>query len=172
MLIGEKVGLRARLESDVAILHDELHGDVATKARTSAGPWLPISPSLTASPYKVTEPTDDAARFSIVELSDGQLAGASILWGIDTHNRLAHIGISLRPSFRGRGLGADAVRVLCDYGFRIRGLHRLQIETLADNMAMIKAATSNAFTMEGTFRKSAWVDGAFVDEVVLGRLAD
>ena len=172
MLIGEKVGLRARLESDVAILHDELHGDVATYARKSSRPWRPISQGLTASPYRVTEPTDDAARFSVVDLSDGQLAGVSILWGIDTHNRLAHLGISIRPSFRGRGLGADVVRVLCDYGFRIRGLHRLQIETLADNLAMIKAATANGFTLEGTLRKSAWVDGAFVDEVVLGRLAD
>ena len=172
MLIGEKVALRARLESDVAILHDELQSDVATNARASVEPWRPISPGLTASPYRVTEPTDNAARFSVVELSDGQLAGASLLWGIDTHNRLAHLGISIRPSFRGRGLGTDVVRVLCDYGFRIRGLHRLQIETLADNEAMIKAATSNGFTLEGTIRKSAWVDGEFVDEVVLGRLAD
>lgn len=172
MLIGEKVGLRARHESDVAILHDELYNDVAMHSRADSRPWRPISPGSTASPYRVMEPSDDVAMFSIVELADGQLAGDALLWGIDLHNRLAHVGISLRPSFRGRGLGTDAVRVLCDYGFRIRGLHRLQLETMADNKAMINAATRNGFTMEGTFRKSAWVDGAFVDEVVLGRLAD
>ena len=172
MLIGEKVALRARIESDVEILNEEIYNDVETDARASTHPWRPISPGSAASRFRLTEPTDDSARFAVVELSDGQLAGAAILWGIDSHNRLAHLGISLRPSFRGRGLGADVVRVLCDYGFRIRGLHRLQIETLADNEAMIKAATANGFTLEGTLRKSAWIDGHFVDEVVLGRLAD
>ena len=172
MLIGEKVALRARIESDVEILNDEIYNDVATDARASTSPWRPISPGSAASRFRLTEPTDDAARFAAVELSDGQLAGAAILWGIDSHNRLAHIGVSLRPSFRGRGLGADVVRVLCDYGFRIRGLHRLQIETLADNLAMIKAAKSNGFEIEGTLRKSAWLEGHFVDEVILGRLAD
>jgi RimJ/RimL family protein N-acetyltransferase len=91
--------------------------------------------------------------------------------GIDLHNRAAHVGVSLRPSFRGRALGTDVLRVLCRYGFDIRGLHRLQLETLADNHAMIEAAKKAAFEHEGTLRLSAWVDGAFADEVILGRLS-
>ena len=65
-----------------------------------------------------------------------------LLWDIDRHNRSAHLGISLLPSARGRGLGADVVRVLCHYGFVVRGLHRLQVDTLADNSAMIAAAAA------------------------------
>jgi RimJ/RimL family protein N-acetyltransferase len=75
-----------------------------------------------------------------------------------------------RPAFRGRGLGTDAVRVLCRYGFSIRGLHRLQAETLAGNTAMITAATRAGFVPEGTLRRAAWVDGQFADEVILGLL--
>ena len=75
-----------------------------------------------------------------------------MLWGIDLHNRSAHVGISLRPAFRGRGLGGDVVRVLCRYGFAIRGLHRMQLETLADNAAMIAVAERLGFTREGTMR--------------------
>lgn len=93
------------------------------------------------------------------------------MWGIDLHNRRAHIGLSLRPAFRGRGLGTDVVRTLCEYGFAVRGLHRLQAETLADNTAMIRAATDAGFTEEGKLRRSAWADGGFADEVVLGLLA-
>jgi RimJ/RimL family protein N-acetyltransferase len=63
------------------------------------------------------------------------------------------------------------LRVLCRYGFGIRGLHRLQLETLADNNAMIAAARRAGFELEGTLRSSAWVDGAFADEVILGLLA-
>jgi RimJ/RimL family protein N-acetyltransferase len=104
-------------------------------------------------------------------LGCGELAGEALLWGIDTHNRGAHIGISLRPAFRGHGLGTDAVRVLCRYGFAILGLHRLQAETLASNTAMIATATRAGFVREGSLRGSAWVNGQFADEVILGLLA-
>jgi RimJ/RimL family protein N-acetyltransferase len=107
----------------------------------------------------------------VVQLADDELAGEALLWGIDLHNRTAHIGISLRPAFRGRGLGTDVVRVLCHDGLVVRGLHRLQVETLADNAAMIRAATQAGFVPEGTLRRAAWVNGNFADEVVLGLLA-
>jgi RimJ/RimL family protein N-acetyltransferase len=106
-----------------------------------------------------------------VELSTGDLAGDALLWGIDPFNRSAHVGMSLRPSFRGRGLAVDVVRVLCRYGFAIRGLHRLQIETLTDNHAMIAVAGQAGFIQEGVTRRSAWVNGDFTDVVIFGLLA-
>ena len=114
------------------------------------------SPPAPASPYAVAEPSEDAAGFSVVDLSSDELAGETLLWGIDTHNRTAHVGISLRPAFRNRGLGTNVLRVLCGYGFAVHGLHRLQLETLADNTAMIQAATHVGFTQEGVLRRSAW----------------
>lgn len=170
MLHGELVDLRARLESDVAILHAEIFDDVVTRSAADSRPWRPTPVTSGASPYSVAPPTADAAIFSVVNRSDRELAGEALLWHIDTHNRTAHLGISLRPSFRGRGLGSDVVHVLCDYGFNILGLHRLQLETLARNAAMIAAATKNGFKLEGTLRQSAWVDGDFVDEVIMGLL--
>jgi RimJ/RimL family protein N-acetyltransferase len=173
MLRGEKVLLRARREEDRPILHAELYDDVAGHARADGRAWRPISPGSSEAPYKIEQPADgDGVGFSVVELASDELAGHAVLWGIDLHNRLAHIGVGLRPAFRGRGLGTDIVRVLCHYGFAVRGLHRLQIETLADNPAMIKAATNAGFTPEGTLRGAAWVLGEFVDEVILGRLSD
>lgn len=169
MLYGEKVKLRGRLDSDVAVLQSELYDDVATRSRADSRPWRPLGQGV-ASPYAAAD-TPDAAVFSIVELASDDLAGETLLWGIDLHNRLAHIGISLRPGFRGRGLSVDALRVMCEYGFSVRGLHRLQIDTLADNVAMVSAATRAGFTREGEFRESAWVYGGFADEVVLGLLA-
>ena len=169
VLGGEKVFLRARQEADVAVLQAELYDDVATRLRADTRPWVPLSLAA-ASPYRVDKSTDDVAFFSVVEIESGDLAGEALLWGIDLHNRLAHIGVSLRPGFRGRGLGTDVLRVLCRYGFGIRGLHRLQLETLADNHGMIEAAKRAGFDHEGTLRLAAWVDGGYMDEVVLGRL--
>jgi RimJ/RimL family protein N-acetyltransferase len=92
------------------------------------------------------------------------------LWGIDSHHRSAHIGLALRPAFRGKGLGTDVVRVLCHYGFVVLGLHRLQIDTLTDNHAMIHAAEKVGFQREVVHRQETWVLGEFADEVVFGLL--
>lgn len=170
MLRGSNVGLRARHDADVPILQSELYDDVVTRSRADSRPWQPIPPGSAASPYVVAGPTDDAACFSVVELPGDELAGEALLWSIDLHNRTAHLGVSLRPAFHGRGLGTDTIRVLCHYGFALRGLHRLQIETLTDNAAMIRVAAKVGFTHEGTLRNSAWVNGTFADEVVLGLL--
>jgi RimJ/RimL family protein N-acetyltransferase len=170
MLRGEKVLLRARQDEDIPILHTQLYNDVPTHSRADSRPWRPVP--VSASVYRTTEPSDSSAYFSVVDLADNRLAGEALLWGIDLHNRLAHVGIALLPSYRGRGLAADTVRVLCHYGFVVRGLHRIQIETLAENTAMISTARRAGFTLEGTLRRSAWVYGSFVDEVILGRLAD
>jgi RimJ/RimL family protein N-acetyltransferase len=171
MLRGEKVGLRARHEDDKPVLHAELYDDIANHTRSSDNPWLPIAPGSSASPFTLSDSTDTTARFSVVRLADNVLAGAASLWGINFHHRTAHIGLSLRPDFRNSGLGTDTVRVLCHYGFTIRGLQRIQIDTLADNTAMIKVAGRVGFIHEGTLRHAAWVNGSFVDEVVLGLLA-
>lgn len=177
MLRGKLTGLRARLPSDVEILHEELYEDVATRVRADNRAWVPL-PAGPASPYAIQHgvgdatSASDAACFSIVELAGGELAGEAVLWGIDLHNRSAHLGIALRPAFRGRGFGADAVWVLCQYGFGIRGLHRLQLETLTDNHAMIASAEKVGFTREGVTRGSDWVNGTFADSVIFGMLAD
>jgi RimJ/RimL family protein N-acetyltransferase len=171
MLRAGKVGLRARDEADVAVLHAELYEDIATRARADSRPWRPIPAGSAASPYAVSEPRDEVAVFSVVELASGELAGEALLWAIDLHNRTAHLGLSLRPAFRGRGLGADVVAALCEYGFAVRGLHRLQVDTLASNTAMLRAASRAGFVPEGRLRRAAWVNGDFADEVILGLLA-
>ena len=97
MLYGEKVKLRARLDTDVSVLHSELYDDVATRS----GP-TPVrgGHSVRVLPHR-TPPRTAGMRqcSSIVEIASDELAGETLLWGIDLHNRLAHIGISLVPAF-------------------------------------------------------------------------
>ena len=161
MLRGERIGLRARIEADVAILRSELYDDIGVANRTSSQPWRPISPAPDA-PFAVQPPSDAVHRFSVVDLSTDELLGQASLWDIDLINRVAHIGISLRPAARGHGYAADVIRTLCYYGFMVRGLRRLQLETLAENEPMIRTATRCGFVLEGRARRSAWLEGEFV----------
>ena len=172
MLRGELVGLRARSEDDGRILHAELYNDTDTWVRSDTRPWVPV-PFGPGSPHWTGDEApsaSDAAVFAVTELATGELAGEALLWGIDLHNRSGHLGLSLRPACRGRGLGGDTVRVLCRYGFAVRGLRRLQLETLTDNHAMIAAAERAGFTREGVTRSSGWVNGRWADDVIFGLL--
>jgi RimJ/RimL family protein N-acetyltransferase len=81
------------------------------------------------------------------------------------------MGLALRPAFRGKGLAIETLALLCRYGFEVRGLNRLQLETLTDNQPMIRAALRVGFVEEGRLRSSRWVGGSFADEVVYGLLA-
>jgi RimJ/RimL family protein N-acetyltransferase len=172
MLRGKIVGLRAVQDSDIEVFEAELLNDAETKMRSDSRPWRPVSPGAAQSQYREASDPASTVPFAVVELATSGLVGEALLWGIDLHNRNAHLGLSLRPAFRGQGMGADIVRVLCRYGFAVRGLHRLQIETLTDNAAMIGAATKAAFVPEGTLRAEAWVDGHFADTAIFGLLAE
>ncbi|WP_228980627.1 GNAT family N-acetyltransferase [Streptomyces sp. DH12] len=171
MLRGNKVGLRARHDEDIPILRAELYDDVVNGSRAEGGPWRPLTPGTKDPRLVVDEKEQRHVPFSVVELDGGTLVGMANLWGIDTHNRSAHIGLGLLPASRGKGYGTDVVAVLCHYGFVVRGLQRLQTETLADNTAMLRSAERNGFVREGVLRSSAWVLGEFLDEVLLGLLA-
>jgi RimJ/RimL family protein N-acetyltransferase len=167
---GKLVALRARHESDVAILHAELYEDVVTRSMGDSRPWYPI-PAGPASPFAVTAAGTEAAFFSVEGLDTGELAGEALLWGIDSHNRCAHLGLALRPGFRGRGFGTEVVALLSDYGFSTLGLNRLQIEAASSNAAMIAAATANGYRPEGLLRQASWANGRFVDSAIYGALA-
>ncbi|MFD4371824.1 GNAT family N-acetyltransferase [Streptomyces sp. NPDC058486] len=172
MLRGNTVGLRARHEEDITVLRTELYDDVVNAARSEARPWRPITPGAKDARLVADDTQEGHVPFSVVELEGGTLIGTANLWGIDNHSRSAHIGLGLLPSARGKGYGTDVVATLCHYGFVVRGLHRLQIETLADNAAMLRSAERNGFVREGVLRSSAWVLGEFLDEVLLGLLVD
>jgi RimJ/RimL family protein N-acetyltransferase len=173
MLTGEKVLLRARTVADSAVLDSELHNDVETMIRASGQPWRPQSVEQAEAKHRKAvdaDPDPAVVNFAVQEIATGELAGEAQVWGIDLHQRFAHLGFTLLPAFRGRGLATDMIRLLCDYGFRIRGLHRLQVETLSDNEPVLRATQKVGFVIEGRLRESAWV-GSFVDEVILGLLA-
>ncbi|MFE3458192.1 GNAT family N-acetyltransferase [Nocardiopsis aegyptia] len=172
MLRGTKVGLRARHAEDIPVLRTELYDDAVNGSRAEGRPWRPMTPGQESAPLVVDDTNQGIVPFSVVELDGDTLVGTANLWGIDNHSRSAHIGLGLLPSCRGKGYGSDVVAVLCHYAFVVRGLHRVQIETLADNHAMLAAAERNGFVREGVLRSSAWVLGEFLDEVVLGLLAE
>ena len=171
MLRGRSVLLRGIERADVPQLHAWSAADPAAFALTSAAPWVPGTVADALAAYDKDEryrPRDAHVPFAVE--AEGALAGTATLWGIDTLARSGHLGITLGPHARGRGWGSDACRVLLEYAFRWRGLHRVQLEVLATNAAAVRAYEAVGFVHEGRRRQSAYVDGAYVDELFMGVL--
>jgi RimJ/RimL family protein N-acetyltransferase len=175
MLNGRLVTLREIRRSDLEVIHREFRSDVVTSSLANVDPWRPVSLARLEAEFDrhLTEPQEPQhVRFAVQERSEepGELIGTCGLWHVDLHNGTAHVGLQLLRPVRGQGLGTDVVRVLCHYAFVVRGLHRLGLETLADNHAMRTAAQRAGFVEEGRVREAAYFMGERVDEITFGLL--
>jgi RimJ/RimL family protein N-acetyltransferase len=126
---------------------------------------------LGAIAFAVATVAEDVGLFSVVTVDD-ELAGEALLWGIDTHNRSGQVGLALLPSFRGHGLSHEVLELLSRYGFTVRGLNRLQLDTTVGNEPMIRSAKRAGFAEEGVLRQARWCLGSFQDALIMGLLAE
>lgn len=171
MLRGERVVLRAVERGDVEALAAG-DADPETWRLVDNGPYVPRTVADVLRDYDAGtgfRPDGGAVPFAVE--AAGELVGRVVLHGIDRHNMSGQLGITLLPAARGKGYGPDAIRVLLRYAFRDRGLHRVQLEVLADNAPAIAAYRKVGFVEDGRRREAGWVDGRFVDEVVMSVLA-
>lgn len=89
---------------------------------------------------------------------------------IDARSRVGEVGISLRRSSWGTGVGTDAMRVLVDVGFRHLNLDRIWLTVFATNERAIASYRKVGFVEEGRWREDVWRDGRYVDQVVMAVL--
>ncbi len=171
MLRGERVLLRALERSEVELVAS-WDADPETWRQLSDRPYAPRTTAEVLKEYDegTALRTDDRHVWFVVDV-DGSPVGTLLLWGVDLHNRRAHLGVVIAPGERGKGYATDGMRVLLRYAFRDRGLHRVQLEVLADNAPAIAAYRRVGFVEEGRARDDAWVDGRFVDQIVMSALS-
>ena len=87
----------------------------------------------------------DRAGFAVEDIDDDGLVGFVFLNNIDLINRQAKLGTVLGNRKKwGKGFGTDSSKLICDYGMKMLGLHRIWVEILSDNKAsIIKKSFSN-----------------------------
>ncbi|WP_234394483.1 GNAT family N-acetyltransferase [Thermococcus piezophilus] len=75
----------------------------------------------------------------------------------------------LAPEERSKGYGSETVRLLCEYAFRHRNLHKVWAKVHADNVPSIRVLEKNGFVLAGRLRDHVWNDGRYVDELIYER---
>lgn len=71
----------------------------------------------------------------------------------------------------GKGFGSEAIRLLLHHAFTELDLHRIGIRVLAYNERAIRAYEKRGFIVEGRERETAFVDGVWQDDLMMGILS-
>lgn len=163
MLTGERVTLRPVRPEDLALLY-ALRVDLDTWGDTTDTAPFPMT--FEAYKQSATDPAltpEKGAKWS-AEVG-GALVGRAGMFAFDDLSRNAEVGLALAPDARGKGYGREILRLLLDFGFTHRNLHRIWLECSAANERAVRAYAAAGFVEEGRLREHAWIDGAYVDVV-------
>ena len=113
------------------------------------------------------------AGFAVEDISDGVLAGFVFLNEIDLLNRQAKLGTVLGNRKKwGFGFGTESSRLICEYGFKMLGLHRIWVEILAENRASIRMCEKIGFVKEGIMKDHFFTNNVYYDVVFMGLVND
>ncbi|MEY9990794.1 RimJ/RimL family protein N-acetyltransferase [Streptomyces sp. V4I8] len=77
-------------------------------------------------------------------------------------------GLAVADEVRGRGVGRALIRAAVEETRR-RGARRLTLRVLAHNTPARKLYESEGFVVEGVLPEEFFLDGAYVDDVFMGR---
>jgi len=111
-------------------------------------------------------------RFDIVLAESDTRIGHTSLHNVEHLNRNAFLGIAIGDAaHRGKGYGAEAIRLALTYGFQTLNLNNIALTVLADNTAAIACYKKVGFREAGRSREWAFRNGRYIDKLYFDILA-
>ncbi|MFC6952378.1 GNAT family protein [Halorubellus litoreus] len=169
-LRGDRVSLHTIEEGDLDLLNENVNDPRVRRPLTSATPTTMRS---TEEFYEDVVSDDDSVNLLVcVEGNDGnpEAVGDIALFKIHERTRWGELAISIHPDHWGEGYGTAASRLLVEYAFDERNLHRVQARVMATNDASRRVWEKLGFEQEGRIRENQFVDGEYVDTLYFGLL--
>ncbi|MFZ5351604.1 MAG: GNAT family N-acetyltransferase [Bacillota bacterium] len=107
----------------------------------------------------------------IIDNECGKPIGTIQLYDFSDLDKSCKLGIRIgdKQSW-GKGYGEAAVNVLLEYAFMKLELNRVSLRVYEFNERAVRCYLKCGFQHEGTARKSAYIDGAYYDEILMGIL--
>jgi RimJ/RimL family protein N-acetyltransferase len=169
MLQSERVALRAVEREDLKRLH-ELRCNVDL-VLLGDGEWEPQPLAASEKRYDKHVADEDKAWFVI------EVAG-TVIGDINLHHRDRRSGVSAfgigiyDPAYLGQGYGREAIGLLLDWAYRIQNYQKIWLDTWSTNQRAIRCYQSLGFVEEGRQRRQLYVNGEYVDLVIMGLLRE
>jgi diamine N-acetyltransferase len=109
--------------------------------------------------------------FAIRKTSDPAIIGFVQIAGINSVHRSAEMGIRIgEEKNRGQGYGKEVLGLALDYCWSHLNLNRVQLTVFKNNVRAIGAYKAAGFRKEGRMRKAAFIDGDWVDLILMAAL--
>jgi len=115
---------------------------------------------------------DGRIDLAVTMQGSDEYLGEIVLDEIDTHLGSANLRLTMRPAYRGRGYGTEAILLVLGMAFGGLGLHRVGAVVPAINARAHSLHENIGFRVEGRLR-DAFRDGdGWTDGIVMGLLED
>ena len=168
-LIGERIYLSPRSLEDVE-KYTEWMNDFETTDYTGRSHQIM---TIEAERKYLEDHIDEEAAFAIVELETDKLIGTIGLENIDHFKRKATLGIFIGDlEYRGKGYGAEAIRLILDYGFNYLNLNNIKLDLIEFNERALACYRKCGFKEYGRRRKCQFVNGKWYDTIEMDILAE
>lgn len=136
-------------------------------------PYKPVHWGQHQAWFESIQQRKDMVVFGIRLLEGNKLIGSCQLHSINSVHRTAELQIRIgEVEERGHGFGTQAVQLLLDFAFKDLNLRRVYLHVFANNIPAIRIYEKKGFKNEGLLRQAAYVDGAYMDVMVMGILRD
>jgi len=166
---GEMIVLRPIGPGDVDAVWDLVQDP---QARRLAGMVEQVSRAQVEA--RCTSPAEDESSLDLAVTANGsdEYLGEISLYGINRAVGRAGLRLLMRPAYRGRGYGTEAIQLLLGLAFDGLGLHRVGADVLSINTRALSMYENLGFRPEGRLREAARDGERWCDVVVLGILDD
>jgi RimJ/RimL family protein N-acetyltransferase len=169
MLKGDAVELTELRTEDSEVLFRWINNPDVVRFNA---PFAPIHEPNHLAWFETITKTPDRIVFAIRRVNSPAILGVLQLINLHPIHRTAELMIRIgEEQDRGRGLGTEAVRLVIDFAFQHRNLQRVWLRVFDTNPRAVRAYERAGLTVEGRLRRSCFIDGTWVDEIIMARLA-
>lgn len=130
----------------------------------------PITLENTIEWYHKNQKKEDRADMIFEDDNGNKLAMGGLTF-INHEIGKAEFYIFVNPSLHGSGIGTEATKLLCLYGFKILNLQKIYLFANSDNEAANHLYEKVGFKREGILRDELRKEGKFLDRYYYGLLA-
>lgn len=170
LLKGSKIILTAFREDDLKIL-EAWYNDVSFLRNYDMISSFPMSLYELKPMIEDVKKSPDKFIFAVRNTSNGEFIGVTGFENILWNNGVATIYIGIgNESYRGVGIGREALSLTIEFGFEELNLHRIQLTVLSYNTPAIKLYEKVGFKREGTYREFIHRDNKRYDMYLYGLL--
>lgn len=131
---------------------------------------VPVLIDKTIEWYNRNQQRDDRVDCAFFDES-GRIVAFGGITSINKEVGKGETYIFTNPEAHHKGIGTEAMKLLCKYGFETVGLNKLYAYTNEDNVASIRLHQKMGYEIEGRFRQEYKdADGVLKDRIYLGYL--